>query len=154
MKKKNMSTETPQLLLDNQICFSLYACSREIIKKYKPLLDPLGITYTQYVTLLVLWETPQLNFKVLAERLKLDSGTLTPLLKKMEQAGLLKRSRDPMDERSVIITLSEEGMALKSRAKEIPLTLAKQINLDKEMAINLKRDLDAFLKAMESAESY
>ncbi len=152
MKNKLLKEEAPQLLLDNQICFSLYACSREIIKKYKPMLDPLGITYTQYITLLVLWETPQINFKQLAERLKLDSGTLTPLLKKMEQAGLVKRNRDPLDERSVIITLTDQGLSLKEEAKSIPLVLFDKIDMDIEMAKKVKKELDSLLEALENSE--
>lgn len=137
------------LKLDNQLCFALYAYSREVIKKYKPLLDPLGLTYTQYITLLVLWETPSLSFKHLAQRLRLDSGTLTPLLKKMEIAGLLNRQRDAEDERSVIITLTPKGQALKEEAKKVPQALLTSSCMNVEDGIMLKNLLQKALCQLE-----
>lgn len=137
------------LKLDNQLCFALYAYSREVIKKYKPLLDPLGLTYTQYITLLVLWETPSLSFKHLAERLRLDSGTLTPLLKKMEAAGLLTRQRDHADERSVIITLTAQGEALKEAARKVPEALLTASCMNVEEGIMLKSLLQKALCQLE-----
>lgn len=137
------------LKLDNQLCFALYAYSREVIKKYKPLLDPLGLTYTQYITLLVLWETPSLSFKHLAERLRLDSGTLTPLLKKMEAAGLLTRQRDHEDERSVIITLTKQGEALKAAARQVPEALMNSSCMSVEDGIMLKSLLQKALCQLE-----
>ncbi len=111
------------LKLDNQLCFALYVCSKEIIRKYKPLLDPLGLTYTSYITLLALWEEDNINVKDLGHRLYLDSGTLTPLLKKMETSGWIKRKRSVEDERNVFISLTEEGFALKEKASSIPRSL-------------------------------
>lgn len=109
-----------KLLLKNQICFPIYACSRAIIKAYKPALDQIGLTYTQYITMMVLWEETSMNVKQLGKKLHLDSGTLTPLLKRLEAAGFVTRSRDRNDERNLIVTLTEAGIALKAKAAEIP----------------------------------
>lgn len=140
------------LKLDNQLCFALYACSREVIKKYKPFLDPLGITYTQYITMLVLWESPRISFKNLAERLKLDSGTLTPLLKKLEAAGLVTRKRDPEDERSVILTLTEAGTALKEQAQHIPSEVFGSTGMCVNDSIALKEMLETTLMHLEQSD--
>ena len=109
-----------QLLLDNQLCFKLYAASRAVIRAYKPMLDELGLTYPQYLVMLVLWEEDGPTVSVLGERLSLDSGTLTPLLKRMESAGLLQRQRDAQDERRVRIALTPAGQALRAQAEAIP----------------------------------
>ena len=115
-------TLPPQaLLLDNQLCFALYSTSLAMTRLYKPLLDGLGITYPQYLVLLVLWERDDLSVSELGERLFLDSGTLTPLLKRMESAGLIKRIRAPDDERRVHITLTPGGRKLKARAGTVAL---------------------------------
>lgn len=106
--------------LENQICFSIYACSREITKLYRPLLQELDLTYTQYVTMLALWERDNVTVSELGARLYLDSGTLTPLLKKLESAGLVARNRDRKDERNVLISLTEAGWALRAKAADIP----------------------------------
>ncbi|MDZ4131270.1 MAG: MarR family transcriptional regulator [Hydrogenophaga sp.] len=108
------------LRLDNQLCFALYSASLAMTKLYKPLLDELGITYPQYLVLLVLWERDGLTVSELGERLSLDSGTLTPLLKRLEAAGLLSRLRDATDERRVLIRLTADGRKLKTRAQRIP----------------------------------
>lgn len=149
MNQLSAEQQDELLKLDNQLCFALYAYSREVIKKYKPLLDPLGLTYTQYITLLVLWETPSLSFKHLAERLRLDSGTLTPLLKKMESAGLLTRQRDPEDERSVIITLTKQGESLKEAARKVPEALLSTSCMNVEDGIQLKSLLQKALCQLE-----
>lgn len=111
------------LKLDNQLCFALYVCSKEIIKLYKPLLEPFGLTYTAYITLLALWEEDNITVKALGQRLYLDSGTLTPLLKKLEAKNLLTRQRSPEDERNVYITLTEEGRSLKEKIVDVPKNL-------------------------------
>ena len=108
------------LLLDHQLCFALYSASLALTKAYKPLLDPLGLTYPQYLVMLALWETDDLPVSVLGERVALDSGTLTPLLKRMEAAGLLQRQRDATDERRVLIRLTTVGKRLRTRAARIP----------------------------------
>ena len=113
-----------RLRLENQLCFPLYACSREIIKQYKPFLDELDLTYTQYITMMVLWERTSLTAKELGEALFLDSGTLTPLLKKLEAKGFLTRKRSAEDERSLIVTVTDAGLALRDRAVRIPEAMA------------------------------
>lgn len=123
-----------RLKIENQLCFPLYACSREIVRLYKPYLDEIGLTYTQYITMMVLWEREQITVKQLGEILYLDSGTLTPLLKKMEAAGLLTRSRDKMDERSVIAKLTEKGEQLKDQAVSIPEKISSCVPLNQEEA--------------------
>lgn len=108
------------LALDNQLCFALYVCSKEVIRKYQPLLEPLNLTYTMYITLMCLWEKDEVTVKELGRRLYLDSGTLTPLLKKMEGQKLITRTRSKTDERTVFIKLTEEGIAMKEKCREIP----------------------------------
>ena len=113
-----------RLRLENQLCFPLYACPREIIKQYKPFLDELDLTYTQYITMMVLWERTSLTAKELGEALFLDSGTLTPLLKKLEAKGFLTRKRSAEDERSLVVTVTDAGLALRDRAVRIPEAMA------------------------------
>ncbi len=108
------------LLLENQLCFPLYACAREVVKKYKPYLDEIGLTYTQYIAMMVLWEKKTVNVKSLGECLYLDSGTLTPLLKKLEAMGLVSRERSELDERNLVVKITEQGEALKEQAATIP----------------------------------
>ena len=137
------------LKLENQICFPLYACSREIIKQYKPFLDKIDLTYTQYITMMVLWEKRSINVKALGRCLYLDSGTLTPLLKKLEAKGLVTRQRSAEDERNLIVTITEKGEALKETAAAIPGQMAKCSTLDPEEAATLYRILYKMLGAAE-----
>ena len=125
------------LRLENQLCFPLYACSKEIIRRYKPFLDEIDLTYTQYITMMALWEEQSLSVKQLGARLYLDSGTLTPVLKTLEKKGLLKRERSKEDERNLIVTLTEEGELLKDKAVTIPQRLAGCLDLDRESAAQL-----------------
>ena len=125
------------LLLKNQRCFPLYASSREIINQYNPFLDEIDLTYTQYITMMVLWECRCVTVKELGTRLYLDSGTLTPLLKKMESKGLLTRKRSEEDERSLLVTITEKGEALKERAVSIPQRLSECVRLSQEEAASL-----------------
>lgn len=127
------------LKLENQLCFPLYACSKEVIKRYKPMLDKLDLTYTQYITMMVLWENGSINVKTLGDMLFLDSGTLTPLLKKLESKGYIARNRDINDERNLIISITDAGKKLKDHAKNIPVEISKCICLTKEEAIELYR---------------
>jgi DNA-binding MarR family transcriptional regulator len=113
------------LALDNQLCFALYAASLAMTKLYKPLLEPLGLTYPQYLVMLVLWEADGVTVSQLGERLALDSGTLTPLLKRLESAALVQRLRDVIDERRVLLQLTAAGRALKQRAAKVPLAVAR-----------------------------
>ncbi|MCD9021280.1 MarR family winged helix-turn-helix transcriptional regulator [Cohnella silvisoli] len=137
------------LKLDNQLCFAVYACAREITKLYHPLLKELGLTYTQYVTMLALWEQDQVTVKQLGHRLYLDSGTLTPLLKKLEAMGLLTRSRDKQDERSVIIQLTEQGIRLKDKAIDIPERLFCQAGLSPEEAEAFRKQITDMLEKVQ-----
>ena len=115
------------LRLENQLCFPLYACARDVVKAYRPHLEALGLTYTQYISMMVLWEEGRVSVRDLGKRLHLDSGTLTPLLKKMESRGYLKRERSIKDERVVIACITEEGRKLKRAAAKIPQAMAKEI---------------------------
>ena len=123
--------------LSNQLCFPLYAAARNVTGLYTPWLRPLGLTYTQYIVFLVLWEKDALTVGEIGERLMLDNGTLSPLLKKMEQAGYVERQRSREDERVVVITLTEAGRALQEKAKDIPVQVAGCIDLSPEKAQTL-----------------
>ena len=127
------------LKLENQLCFPLYACSREIIRQYKPFLDEIDLTYTQYIVMMVLWERRSVTVKELGDCLYLDSGTLTPLLKKMEGKGLLTRARSTQDERNLIVTITGAGEALRERAVTVPAQLAQCVPLEPEEAMTLYR---------------
>lgn len=119
------TTTTPELMLDNQLCFTIYACSREFTKLYQPHMDKIGLTYSQYLVMIVLWERQQCTVKELGEALFLDSGTLTPLLKRLQAAGLILRERSLQDERKVLISLTEKGWALQGEAACIPGKMAE-----------------------------
>ena len=136
------------LKIDNQICFALYACSKEMIKQYKPLLEPLGITYTQYIVLLVLWERDNITVKELGEPLHLDSGTLTPLLKKLEVQGLIERLRSLGDERNVYIKLTKQGINLKEEALKIPEKMFCSTGMSLDEAISIHEQLKSLLKKL------
>ena len=125
------------LKIDNQLCFPLYACSRAVIKQYKPYLDKLDLTYTQYIALMVLWDRRSLTVKELGDRLFLDSGTLTPLLKKLESKGLVTRRRSSEDERNLIVAITPQGEALRDRALEIPGEMVKCLSLTGDEAMVL-----------------
>ena len=123
--------------LSNQLCFPLYAASRKVINLYTPLLKPLGLTYTQYAVFLVLWEKDGITVGEICDKLMLDNGTLSPLLKKLQLAGYVQRTRSKKDERAVMITLTEEGRALQKKAKDIPLKVAGCVGLPPEKALQL-----------------
>lgn len=125
------------LKIENQLCFPLYACSKEIIRRYKPFLDAIDLTYTQYIAMMILWEHKMLTVKELGARLFLDSGTLTPLLKKLEAKGFIERRRSEKDERSLNVSITAEGEALKDRALEVPKQMACCVNLSPEDAAQL-----------------
>ena len=142
--------EYEALRLENQLCFPLYAASRRVVGLYKPHLDAIGLTYTQYIAMMVLWEEGPVSVKTLGERLYLDSGTLTPLLKKMESAGWIARRRDPNDERSVIVTVTGEGMQLRDAARDIPARMGACIGLSAEEAGTLYTLLYKLLGQLEA----
>ncbi len=141
IKKKqrngNMEKEYNPLKLENQLCFPLYACSKEVVKRYKPFLDKLDLTYTQYITMMVMWEKKSINVKELGEYLFLDSGTLTPLLKKLENKGYIKRERSKTDERNLIVSITKKGKDLRDDALEVPKQMGKCVNLSGEEAKQL-----------------
>ncbi len=122
------------LKLGNQICFPLYACAKEIIRKYKPYLDDIDLTYTQYITMMVLWEKKTVNVKTLGECLYLDSGTLTPVLKKLESKKYITRERSNEDERNLVVSITQEGMDLRDKALEIPLKIGTCVNISQDEA--------------------
>jgi len=134
------------LKLKNQLCFPIYACSREITRAYKPYLEKLNLTYTQYIVMMVLWEQKEVTVKALGNSLCLDSGTLTPLLKKLENKGFAKRERSVDDERSLLVSLTNEGEKLKVKARKIPIAMGGCLDLSeddvKQLRIILARILD------------
>ena len=136
------------LKLENQLCFPLYACAREVVKRYKPFLDDIDLTYTQYVTMMVLWEKPSVTSKEIGERLHLDSGTLTPVIKKLAEKGLVTRARSAEDERNLVVALTDAGLALRDRAACIPDQMGKCICLSPEDAGTLYRILYQLLGSM------
>ena len=136
------------LKLENQLCFPLYAAARAVIRQYTPFLGALDLTYTQYIALMVLWQEKSCSVKELGKRLYLDSGTLTPLLKGMEQKGLILRRRSQRDERSVIVELTEAGWAMREKAVTVPGNVACCIRLETEEALSLYRLLYKLLDSL------
>ena len=151
MSEPNRSQEEySQLRLSNQLCFPLYAAARQVVNMYNPLLKPYGLTYTQYIVFLALWETENGKAKVgdLGRRLYLDCGTLTPLLKKMEESGWLNRCRCKADERVVYVSLTENGWALREQLKDIPEKMGRCVSIAQEDAAALYTLLHRLLEAM------
>lgn len=136
------------LKLENQLCFPLYASAKEVVRRYKPFLDEIGLTYTQYIVMMVLWERESITVKEIGSYLYLDSGTLTPLLKKLEKEDLIKRTRDKNDERNVIILITKKGQELKKEAVTIPQKLGSCIPLSIEEAQTLYTLLHKLLKGL------
>ena len=141
--------ELPQLLLDSQLCFPLYAAARKVVNHYTPYLKPLGITYTQYIVLLALWEEKSTTVGELCSRLYLDNGTVTPLLKKMEEAGLVNRSRSAQDERVVTVAVTEKGWQLREKVKDVPFQVGSCVPLEQDEAFTLYRLLHKLLDNLE-----
>ena len=135
-----------RLKLENQLCFPLYACAKEIVRRYAPLLEPFGLTYTQYIAMMVLWEHKTIIVKDLGKKLFLDSGTLTPMLKKMERNGWLCRTRSKEDERMVILSITERGEELHNRVAEVPIKMASCVKLENEEAMQLYTLLNKMMK--------
>lgn len=136
------------LRLENQLCFPLYAASREVIKRYHPYLTELGLTYTQYIAMMVFWADGKISVKELGKKLFLDSGTLTPVLKSLEEKGYVKRCRSSEDERVLIVEITEAGEKLKERAVSVPEKIAGCVRLDTEEAMQLYRLLYKILAVM------
>lgn len=141
------------LKLENQLCFPLYAAAKEVVRKYRPLLDELDLTYTQYIVMMVLWEYGEMNVKDLGKRLYLDSGTLTPLLKTMEKKGYINRIRDKQDERNVVICLTEQGEKLRERAVNVPEKMGECVPLTSEEAVTLYKLLYKLLNSFYGSEN-
>ena len=125
------------LKIENQLCFPLYACSKEIVRKYKSVLDKFNLTYTQYIVMMVMWEEKEINVKNLGERLYLDSGTLTPVLKKLESKSFIKRTRSDLDERNLKLLLTPKGIELMDKVQNVPNEIGGCINLSKEESLQL-----------------
>lgn len=138
--------------LDNQLCFPLYACSKEVIRQYRKPLEELNLTYTQYIVMMVLWEHGEITEGEIGQKLHLDSGTLTPLLKRLEKQGLLIRFRSKHNERKLYLKLTEEGEALKDKATGIQCKMLNFINLTDDEAVELKRLLNRALTQMENRQ--
>ncbi|MBQ2112132.1 MAG: MarR family transcriptional regulator [Bacteroidales bacterium] len=135
------------LKLENQLCFPLYACAKEIVRRYTPLLEPLGLTYTQYIAMMVMWEHKSISVRDMGKLLFLDSGTLTPMLKKMEKAGWIQRKRSESDERMVILTITARGEELHDKAAEIPSKMARCVALENDDALQLYSLLNKMIKS-------
>ena len=125
------------LKLENQLCFPLYVCAKEVVRRYRPLLEPLGLTYTQYIAMMAFWEHKTLTVGRLGELLHLDSGTLTPVLKKMEKSGWIRRERSRTDERQTIVTITPDGEALRERAADMPQQMMQCAPLESDEAVQL-----------------
>ena len=129
-----MTEKYDALKLENQICFPLYVCSKEVVKAYKPYLDKIGLTYTQYITMMVMWDQKEVTVKEAGKYLYLDSSTLTPVFKKLEAKGYVTRRRSEEDERDLIVSVTDRGMALREKAISIPQSLVSCIEMDAEKA--------------------
>ncbi len=134
-----------QLKLSNQLCFPLYVCSKEIVRRYKPFLDQVDLTYTQYIVMMAFWEKSEMNVKDLGKKLFLDSGTLTPVLKTLESKGFITRERSKEDERNLIVRITDAGLALREKCASIPSKMGCCIHVEPEEFKALKSILDKFL---------
>ncbi len=137
------------LKLENQLCFPLYAAAKETVKLYRPLLEKMNLTYTQYIAMLVFWEHKKMNVKELGEKLYLDSGTLTPVLKSLEAKGYVRRYRSTEDERVLLVEVTEAGRALRDEALSVPAQMACHVVLSREESITLYKLLYKLLSAVE-----
>lgn len=147
---KKQEEKCDMLRLDKQLCFPLYACAKEVVRRYKPFLDELDLTYTQYITMMVMWEKKEINVKCLGKILYLDSGTLTPVLKKLEGKGYLTRERSKEDERNLRVMITDKGIKLKGLAEEVPMKVGKCVKLEAEEAEQLYELLYKVLGCMDA----
>lgn len=147
-----MSNKYDVLKLDNQLCFPLYAVSKEIVRRYTPFLNEIDLTYTQYIAMMVMWEHREMSVKELGKKLLLDSGTLTPLLKTLEKKELVTRVRSKTDERFLVVTITEKGMELREKAVEIPAKIGGCISLDRNEAVQLYGTLRKLLSQFDGQE--
>ncbi|SFG34967.1 MarR family winged helix-turn-helix transcriptional regulator [Oribacterium sp. WCC10] len=146
-----MADKYESLKIENQLCFPLYACAKEVVRRYKPFLDRLDLTYTQYIVMMVMWDKKRVNVKELGENLYLDSGTLTPLLKRLETKGLIKRERSHEDERALDVSITPKGEMLREDAVQVPEEMGSCIKLTKEEASTLYRLLYKTLDCVEES---
>lgn len=153
MPRRDPSTPLPPLALEQHLCFALYATSLAMTKLYKPVLEPLGLTYPQYLVMVVLWEGDGLTVSQLGERLGLDSGTLTPLLKRLEAADLVQRLRDAADERRVLLRLTAAGRALKGPAAAVPRALATASGCTLDELVDLKNKLQTLRQRLNDSST-
>lgn len=144
-----MDDRYDSLKLENQLCFPLYACAKEVVRKYKPFLDGIDLTYTQYIAMMVMWDRKEVNVKELGEYLYLDSGTLTPVLKKLESKGYISRKRSKNDERNLVVKLTPSGEELKEKALQIPEQMRQCININETEFASLYKLLYGMLKSMD-----
>ncbi|BAU90890.1 MarR family transcriptional regulator [Methylorubrum populi] len=153
MNAPNESAEVLRdpLLLDNQLCYALYAAAHRMTKSYRPMLERMGLTYPQYLVLLVLWENDGITVSEIGRRLRLDSGTLTPVLKRLETSGLLNRSRRQSDEREVEIALTDQGRALRSEAVAVRQSVMCQLNMSEPEIQAMRADLNALIENLSTA---
>ncbi|WBU48755.1 MarR family transcriptional regulator [Kosakonia pseudosacchari] len=151
MKKTSTPTANAQLALDNQFCFALYSTNLALHKLYRQLLAPMNLTYPQYLVMLVLWEKDDITVSEIGERLFLDSATLTPLLKRLESAGLIRRQRSRQDERQVVITLSESGHELQQQATSIPEAIGCAMACDSATLADIKQQLERLRQQFQRA---
>lgn len=140
------------LKLDNQLCFPLYAVSRDIVRRYTPFLREIGLTYTQYIAMMVMWEEHEVTFRHLGRRLHLDSGTLTPLVKTLERKGLVRRARSLEDGRVVNVSITDEGMALRDRALSVPEAMASCLQIEPSDALQLRELLHKLMGGMAGSD--
>ncbi|WP_407397398.1 MarR family winged helix-turn-helix transcriptional regulator [Treponema sp.] len=147
-----MSNKYDVLKLDNQLCFPLYAVSKEIVRRYTPFLNEIDLTYTQYIAMMVMWEHREMSVKELGKKLLLDSGTLTPLLKTLEKKELVTRVRSKTDERFLVVTITEKGMALREKAVDIPAKIGACVQIPKEEAVQLYATLRKMLSQFGEQE--
>lgn len=143
-----MTNQYDMLKLENQLCFPLYAASKEVVRHYKPFLDEMDMTYTQYITMMVMWEHKELTVKELGHYLYLDSGTLTPLLKTMEKKGWVERNRSKEDERVLVVTITDAGEKLKEKAVHVPEKMSACVKLEREEAVQLRKILHKIIESL------
>lgn len=150
--KKSQESKFPQLRLDNQLCFPFYAASMLITRRYQPLLEQLSLTYPQYLVLMVLWEHDGVPVSTISSQLLLNTNTLTPLLKRMEQSGLLVRKRSTEDERQVLISLTDKGRDLRIQAADIPYKLIEGVDYPIEKALELNQEIHKLVRALRDSQ--
>ncbi len=144
-----MDEKFDSLKLENQLCFPLYACAKEVVRRYKPFLDVIDLTYTQYIAMMVMWDKKEVNVKELGESLFLDSGTLTPVLKKLESKGYITRRRSKDDERNLVVSLTKDGEQLKELAIKVPAQMRECMNIDEGSTKQLYELLYNMLESMD-----